>query len=89
MPSAEKIEEDDAAEGCDRQYCHGPFGVNAISDAINFIGLCNEGMGVRFFAKPEGGVGHLEQEMHPAQEVAFRSACNLMSRYFGKRMEEL
>jgi len=55
--------------------------------AAQFIEDCNAVMGLRGFPiqRPYGecgGVEILEQELHPAQEVAFRRACAVLAGYF-------
>jgi hypothetical protein len=51
----------------------------AVVFALEFVRFCTEASGLCW---SKSGDGPYEQEMHPAQDEAFREACGALSRYF-------
>lgn len=57
-----------------------------VQAALRFVRQCNASMGFRCWELSQGGHHVESQELHPAQEGAFRLACECLGDYFaGKR----
>lgn len=75
-------------EPCDVAPDYNPDNVPAyIRTAFNFIGMCNQKMGLHEVTYPNGAfdpqtLDVREEHLHPSQEKAFTAACDAMTSFF-------
>lgn len=53
----------------------------SVQAAFNFVAMSNQFQGLRGFPSLDGVVVR-EQELHPANEAAYRLACNVLGTWF-------